>query len=292
MIDIKPLSSCSFETALDVWNTGFSGYLINITLSFDGFLMRLTADGISPQHSFIAFIDEQPVGFLMNAFREERGRKLAWNGGTGVIPEFRGQGVGSRLLNAAIDLYQAQGVDLALLEALSSNESAISLYKKFGYEAVEQLTFLRSDSTPANFPASADYSVEDVELNAVGKLEFYRELPQWQTQWQSLLRIRADACIVRDSNQTPVGYGLFDKRFDPSGELVSIALYQCEAAPGDERAEDIVAHVLNRVFLTVPGKYRRLTHNLRKSNSVVVQLLMNAGFNTFVEQVQMIKNFR
>jgi ribosomal protein S18 acetylase RimI-like enzyme len=289
---IKPLSLCSFQTALDVWNRGFAGYFVDMTLSFDSFLTRISSDGIAPEHSFVAFIDEQPIGFVLNAFREERGKKLAWNGGTGVDPEFRGQGIAGRLLNAAIDLYQSQGVDLALLEAISSNAAAISLYRKFGYEVAEELTFLETNNKLDHFPESADYSVVDVEPNAVAELAFYRELSPWKDQWQSLMRVHGEACIVRDSNQTAVGYGLFNKRFNGGGKLESVALFQCEAAPEDSNAEDIVAHILNRAFLTVPGNYRRMTHNLRKSNRVVIELLTKAGFTTFVEQVHMIKSFR
>jgi ribosomal protein S18 acetylase RimI-like enzyme len=288
---IKPLSSCSFQTALDVWNKGFAGYVVDMTLSFDSFLTRITSDGIAPEHSFVAFIDEHPVGFLLNAFREERSRKLAWNGGTGVDPDYRGRGVGDGLLNAAMDLYQAQGVDLALLEAVSTNQAAISLYKKFGYEVIEELTFLQTDNPVTNFQESAGYSVDDVELRAIAKLDFYNELASWKGQWQSLVRARGEACIVRDRNQRPVGYGLFNKRFDSSGKLESIALFQCETAPEHADAEAIMAHVLNRVFIAVPGEYRRMTHNLRKSNRVAVELLMKAGFTTFVEQVQMMKRF-
>ncbi|MGH9881544.1 MAG: GNAT family N-acetyltransferase, partial [Pyrinomonadaceae bacterium] len=45
-------------------------------------------------HSFIAFVEGKPVGFLLNGIRNNSGGKFAWNGGTAVVPAFRGKGVG------------------------------------------------------------------------------------------------------------------------------------------------------------------------------------------------------
>src|SRR6185295_9393834 len=116
MLEFRRMSTCSFQTAVEVWNEGFQGYAIDLTLSLDSFLSRLTANGISPDHSFVAFNEGAPVGFVLTALRTEGDLKLAWNGGTGVIPAMRGKGVGKALIDAAIELYETELVDVALLE--------------------------------------------------------------------------------------------------------------------------------------------------------------------------------
>ena len=289
MIHLKRMSDCSFQTAVEAWNKGFQGYTVDLTQTLDLLLSRITFDGISVDHSFIAFSADQPAGFLMNAFRENDGRKLAWNGGTGVFPEFRGQGVGRVLMEATVELYQTEQVDLAQLEALSDNTPAISLYEKCGYEVKEELTLLQTDEVTVNFEISGNYSVAQVDLAAVGNLKFYRALAAWQCQWQTLLRAQGEACIVYDSEREPVGYALFRRRFDLAGQLLSISLHQCEVVPDHVDAQDIAAHALRRVFVDTPGSFRRATHDFRKSNQVVVDLLTRAGFKTFVEQVHMVK---
>ncbi len=289
MIKLRRMSECSFETALDAWNRGFQGYAVDLTQTLDQLLSRITSDELSLERSFIAFDGDNTVGFLMNAFREISGRKFAWNGGTGVVPEWRGKGVGRVLMDATLKLYEAERVDLALLEALSTNHPAIALYKKCGYEIEEELTLLRLDNSSVNFTVSGNYSVEQVDLPAVGKLEFYRELAPWQCQWQSVSRAQGEACVVYDKGRSPVAYALYKRQFDVQGGVSKFALYQCEVILERDDAKDIAAHALRRVFDTAPGQVLRSTHDFRKTNHVVVELLIDAGFTTFIEQVHMMK---
>jgi len=121
-IEIRPLSSCSFDDAVKIWNQGFEGYFVDLTLSLDNYLARLHSEELSPAHSLVAFCEGKPAGFLLNGIRMSAGRKVAWNGGTGVSPEFRGRGVGKALMRATIDLYDENGVEWATLEAISENE--------------------------------------------------------------------------------------------------------------------------------------------------------------------------
>ena len=50
-----------------------------------------------------------------------------------VLEEYRGRGVGSRLLTQAIDSAHAAGLKLLTLEVRRSNTPAIALYKKYGF---------------------------------------------------------------------------------------------------------------------------------------------------------------
>ncbi len=293
-LELRRMNTCSFQTALDVWNNGFRGYFVDMTMSLDVFLARLAARGISPELSFIAFAGDQAVGFLVNGIREHADRKFAWNGGTGVIPEFRGKGVGKVLVNAALDLYAKEHVDIAMLEAISTNQPAIRLYESCGYEVVEELTLLETRKIIDDFvtsPSLPSYTIHRVAPAVVGGLPFYRELSAWQGQWQSLSMINGEAVIVVDRERQPVGYALSDKKYDQAGLLERIVLYQCEAEPNSTDSEAIVSLALQNVFLTDASECIRTTHNFRKSNTLVVDRLKKAGFTTFIDQVHMIRTF-
>ena len=54
--------------------------------------------------------------------------------GMGVHPDYRGQGLGARLLAACIDKAWAKGLTRIELEARADNHVAIALYRKFGFE--------------------------------------------------------------------------------------------------------------------------------------------------------------
>jgi ribosomal protein S18 acetylase RimI-like enzyme len=141
-LDIRRLNTCTFDQASQIWNEGFQGYFVDMTVSLDEYIARFHNDGLSAKHSLLAFSDGKPAGFLLNGIRTNNGKRVAWNGGTGVSPEFRGQGVGRVLVEAALKLYAEEAVDLATLEALSTNDVAIALYQKCGYETIDRLVFL------------------------------------------------------------------------------------------------------------------------------------------------------
>jgi len=54
--------------------------------------------------------------------------------GMGVVAEYRGQGVGARMLAATLELGEARGVRRAELVVRADNAPAIALYRRFGFE--------------------------------------------------------------------------------------------------------------------------------------------------------------
>jgi len=248
----------------------------------------LTYENISLEHSLIAFDQNRPVGFLLNAFRISRDQKIAWDGGTGVVPDMRGKGIGKALVAATMDVYKSESVDIAFLEAIQGNESAIALYQNNGYEVFDELTNLQTDNEITFETSDTSYIVEQVHPAMVGVLDFYYERSAWQTQWQSLALTCGEAILVRDADGSPVAYALFRRKFDDHGKLLSIALCQCELASERDDGDAIISIVLMKIF--PPGEYRRTTYNFRKSNRLVIDKLLDAGFTTHIEQVHMMKN--
>ncbi len=54
--------------------------------------------------------------------------------GMGLLPEYRGQGIGARLLTATLAHAKRFGLEKVELHVYTSNTPAIALYKKFGFE--------------------------------------------------------------------------------------------------------------------------------------------------------------
>lgn len=54
--------------------------------------------------------------------------------GLGLLPAYRGKGLGKRLMQAAIDKGFAQGLTRIELTVRENNANAIALYKKLGFE--------------------------------------------------------------------------------------------------------------------------------------------------------------
>lgn len=54
--------------------------------------------------------------------------------GMGMLPAYRGRGIGGELLTECVRLAKAAGITRIELEARSDNEAALRLYKRFGFE--------------------------------------------------------------------------------------------------------------------------------------------------------------
>jgi ribosomal protein S18 acetylase RimI-like enzyme len=53
--------------------------------------------------------------------------------GMGIIPEYRGQGIGTKLVHAVIDHCRKMGLEKIDLEVYTTNTAAVALYKKLGF---------------------------------------------------------------------------------------------------------------------------------------------------------------
>ncbi|BFT71888.1 GNAT family N-acetyltransferase [Paenibacillus sp. P36] len=288
----RRMSEMSAEDMVALWNKGFEGYYLNSSLDMSKFMARTVHEGLSLEHSLVLFENEEPIGFVMNGFRTIEGKKVAWNGGTGIVPDYRGKGFGKHLMLRNLQLYQEQDVDIALLEALVQNEAAIKLYQKVGYEITEQLVCLQHTGElnvnllESNFPER--YTLRrghPVEVNAV---PFNRPMSAWQTQWPSM---KGGESVIVTASEEVVGYALFKRVYAENGSLASFVLYQCEARPGREDETEILKAALREVYAPLTSSCTRLTMNIRHSNEGLNELLAGLGFTSFVDQVHMLHHF-
>lgn len=83
---------------------------------------------------YYAISDDRVVGWA-DIFPGENPRQSHRGGlGMGLLPEFRGQGLGSKLLSAVLAHAKKFGLEKVELNVYTSNPAAIALYKKFGFE--------------------------------------------------------------------------------------------------------------------------------------------------------------
>lgn len=81
-------------------------------------------------------IDGPPtvVGYVVSTGVRVNGRPMGHVKDIAVAPDCQGDGIGSTLLERAMSLLANRGFDLVRLEVRESNERAIELYDRFGFE--------------------------------------------------------------------------------------------------------------------------------------------------------------
>lgn len=83
--------------------------------------------------AFFALDGQRVVGFINIDPQQREGIRHRGQLGMGVHVDYRGRGIGTRLMEAAIDKARQKGLIRVDLGVYASNPTAIALYKKFGF---------------------------------------------------------------------------------------------------------------------------------------------------------------
>lgn len=290
MIRISKLSDCTVEQAVEAWNKGFEGYQFDMVTTPEAFEKRMAQEELSKDLSVIAFDGEQPVGIVLSGIRNSGGKDIAWNGGTGVAAAWRKKGVGVLLMEETLKILEEEKVDTATLEAISGNEKAIALYKKLGYEIVDELHFMKLDGkVEKNMQdISGLYEIRGADPEEIGALPFYRGDFPWQTHWQSVRD--GEGVVAFNEEKDIAGYAFYRKLNDEQGQHSRTILYQCETAPDEEAREEIAAALIDEVFGNFGDDISRTAVNVPvTANAVTYKVLQDKGFEKNISQVFMKK---
>jgi ribosomal protein S18 acetylase RimI-like enzyme len=81
------------------------------------------------------------LGYFYDADAAADGYREAWIGQLGILPGWRGRGVGTALLAHALEAYRAAGYEQAGLDVDSGNATgALGIYQRVGFEVVRSAT--------------------------------------------------------------------------------------------------------------------------------------------------------
>ncbi|MCM3125257.1 MULTISPECIES: GNAT family N-acetyltransferase [unclassified Mesobacillus] len=287
-VEIKRLSDCPLKDGVEAYNRGFEGYFYDQSKTIETFANRFGLDGISPEHSVIAYYEGRPAGIVLSGIKKINGEVIAWNGGTGIAKELRGKGIGKQLMNAALDIYRENQVKYATLEAISRNEGAIQLYQSLGFTLVKKLKFLQYNEPfpEGTFDSATNYQVEHVAPQELSQVNFYRHKTSWQNHKDNVQG--GNAMILRDEQNEIAGYSLF-KKFYKEGEVANIGLLQLEVAEAREDRADVMKTLLKHSFSPLDRSFKKTTVNTPEEDAELLELLTAIGFKQWEEQVWMIK---
>jgi ribosomal protein S18 acetylase RimI-like enzyme len=112
---------------------------------------RLFEDHIEEPRVFAVVLGNKQVGWIELGYDRWNNRMRVWE--FLVEEEFRRRGIGTLLMNHAVEIAKARGARMLVLETQTNNATAISFYLKFGFEFV-------------GFDTAA-YSNEDIEKKEV-----------------------------------------------------------------------------------------------------------------------------
>lgn len=183
MITFRTLENISLSTISETMNLAFSDYSIPITFPVETLEQKFISENITPNLSIGAFYFEKLIGVILHGYN--RTTKTVYNGGTGVVPEFRGQKITQKMYHYSKSIFEDYGIAKHQLEVISDNIPAIKSYENVGFSAVRKLNCYKGSLNISNI--NSDIVIKRVD-NLDWKLlqTFWNVQPTWQNGIQAV----------------------------------------------------------------------------------------------------------
>jgi len=131
---IKNLSDLSFDTVIECFLLAFEDYDIKMPTDRNYYKKRWKAAKVDLNLSYGMFDNEKLIGFIIHAIDKRAGILTAFNTGTGVIPEYRGNRIVKSIYEYALNDLQHNGIEKSTLEVITKNVRAIRSYESVGFK--------------------------------------------------------------------------------------------------------------------------------------------------------------
>ncbi|WP_285079899.1 GNAT family N-acetyltransferase [Paenibacillus sp. UMB7766-LJ446] len=272
------LDKISMETLHQVFVDAFSDYQVKMDLPFWKFQQMLQRRGYHPGISMGAFKDERMVGFVINGLRNWNGKATAYDMGTGVVKEYRRQGITSDLLLNIKMLLKEKNVEQYLLEVIQSNESAVQLYSKQNMKIQREFSCFQLQKD--KFIPQTTCTVECVERVDLEQFkEFWDVEPSWQNSIDSIYAVpEAFIYVVARQDHSIVGYGIIDKK---TGDIPQLGVSQ------NYRGKGIASSILTEMVQRTESPGISVL-NVESHLKPMEDFLVKSGFAYHVGQYEML----
>jgi GNAT superfamily N-acetyltransferase len=236
---IKATSDNDIDAIIRVINDSSEGFSFKFQLDRTSFAACARFWNFSFEHSYLGYVDSHPVTVVINSVDcvAREGCTFYW----GVLPEFRGKGLGSALYRAYLDQVTDGGFVRNYLDI--SPDSPYSLYRRLGYETTHEKVQMKG------LVPNPLGSLRDADATNVMRIqpeEFFNDSTQsgrrsWTRRAGTLRMASPFLQFVKCSNTYatylfhPRGSTVIDFRWDDQTESPVLALLNHIVADAEER---------------------------------------------------------
>src|SRR5690554_6713569 len=282
-MEIRTLEHTSLETIRLAFCKAFSDYELPVNLSLEKLREMIIERDLHLDLSVGSFDEEELIGFILCGYRSGISGSSCYDGGTGVVPEYRGKKIASALLERVLHLADSHAIDTFILEVLEHNRGAQALYRRAGFSIHRYFRCYRmskpnqsSERVPAGYEL---VSLEKGRFTSIFHAQLLPYAPSWQHDVPSILNTwESQESIAILSEDTIEGYGVIHRE---RGTIAQVAL----PAGGDTELfwNLLIAKLAERTTASV------LSLVNVESNSLVTELCEAHGWENFVNQYEMIR---
>lgn len=276
MIRFDTLENIPLLKICATFNLSFSDYIVPVQLTLPLLEQKIKGENIRLEQSIGAFDGNTLVGLILHGVDTWPGGQMLYNGGTGVIPAYRGQRLVQQMYVQFKPIYSHQGIQRVILEVITSNTPAVRAYTSTGFGVTrlfhcykwEPALWLDGKDLKLKEAASPDWAL----LNSFGD-----QLPSWSNNSASIQREGAATTTwVAYEKEAVVG---FISVFTGNKRIRQMAVHP------QYRGQGIGSALLRHITKKLQGPFSFT--NITDENKGLQQFLLKAGFTPTVTQYEM-----
>ncbi|MBL1219417.1 GNAT family N-acetyltransferase [Chryseobacterium sp. L7] len=282
-MEIRSLKNTGVEELLSVFNESFSDYVVPFHLTLEQLTSKIATEKIDMDLSVGAFHSDKLVSFILRAEKEENHQRIIYNAGTGVIKEYRGQGLVRKMYDHIVLSLNGEDDNVLTLEVIVGNDAAIRAYENLGFKIIRKLLCFNGIIDLKE--KDSEIQVKEMETFQWEAFQSFRDIePSWQSSIEVLEGIRKDCRILGAyKNGMLVGYAIYN----PAAKKV----YQI-AVDKNYRKQGIGTQLFCRIGKDCEGQALSFNNVDERSQNTSAFLERTLGLKNWVSQFEMKKNLK
>lgn len=275
-LQLSTLENVNLPELVEVFNAAFADYFVKIRFTEQSLTEKITAENIFLEKSVGVFADGKLAGFILIGIDDFDGNKTAYNSGTGVRPEFRGNNLSAQMYDFILPQLESEGIYSHLLEVIVQNHPAIRVYEKAGFRKTRVLGCFKGSINSPEINKNIEINILD-EIDRELFSQFGDTLPSWQNSIPAIERtLNLHRTAGAFDGENLVGYIVYTE----SGRIKQLAVKK------DFRHQGIARTLFAFVKSNLNDPEILIT-NIDEDSPGIISFLEKIGLNLFLEQFEM-----
>jgi methyltransferase (TIGR00027 family) len=285
-IEFRYLTDVPIDEVQQCMQESFADYQLDMSyMTIEAMKHRNAICRNDPTCSVGAFDGNKMVGYLNVGVDYFNGDLTAFDGGTGVIKDYRGQGIAGKMLSKSVEELKRREIKKFMLEVLQPNTAAIRAYEKEGFTIARNLKCYEIAIEYYKGTTKEIAGVEIINIS-VNELEKYWSFIEHPISWEHMLtglKAVADELIIMaayNENQC-IGFIVYTPALC---WVTAIGL-----APQHKYYAELVDCLISNLFKDIDPIRPKVSVNNLEEDDILNPILIELGFENPVDQFEMIK---
>lgn len=275
-MEIRNLKNSSIAELTNCFNASFANYMVPLQLTEEQLQQKFVNDHTVLEFSAGAYEGDTLVGFIFTGIDIRNGKKMGYNGGTGVLPEYRGRRLTAKMYDFLIPKLKKEGVKSCILEVIESNVPAIKTYENIGFKKVRELVSFKGFpngeiSVPHHIQISENFA------NLKITVDFCDFEASWQNSEAAVKRSQSNLNnFIIQEKEEPIAFIIFNP---DNGRISQFGVSK------DHRRKGYATILFKKVSQHLQRPLTLI--NIDRRSTASIDFLSGIGLEPFLTQLEM-----